>query len=83
MSSNSVTLTVIILVITQIGLPLRGRPGLLIPRMITDQVGFHSVLLPLSDDLYGEGVAIRSSLREARPQGLRIILSRKGKGASA
>ena len=33
--------------IKQIGLPLRGRPILLITRMITDRIGFHSVLLPL------------------------------------
>ena len=37
----------IILVIRQIGLPLRGRPILLITRMITDRIGLHSVLLPL------------------------------------
>ena len=35
------------LVIKQIGLPLRGRPILIITRMITDRIGFHSVLLPL------------------------------------
>ena len=39
--------SVIILVIKQIGLPLRGRPILLITRMITDGIGLHSVLLPL------------------------------------
>ena len=33
--------------IKQIGLPLRGRPILLISRMITDRIGLHSVLLPL------------------------------------
>ena len=33
--------------IKQIGLLLRGRPILLITRMITDQIGLHSVLLPL------------------------------------
>ena len=33
--------------IKQIGLPLRGRPILLITHMITDQIGLHSVLLPL------------------------------------
>ena len=33
--------------IKQIRLLLRGRPILLITRMITDQVGLHSVLLPL------------------------------------
>ena len=33
--------------IEQIGLPLRGRPILLITRMITDRTGLHSVLLPL------------------------------------
>ena len=31
----------------QIGLPLHGRPILLIIRMITDRIGLHSVLLPL------------------------------------
>ena len=39
--------SVIILVIKQIGLPRRGRPILLITRMITDRIGLHSVLLPL------------------------------------
>ena len=38
--------SVIILVIKQIGLPLRGRPILLITRMTTDRIGLHSVLLP-------------------------------------
>ena len=38
---------VIILVIKQIGLPLRGRPILSITRMITNRIGPHSVLLPL------------------------------------
>ena len=33
--------------IKQTGLPLRGRPILLITRMITDRIGLHSVLLPL------------------------------------
>ena len=33
--------------IKQIGLPLRGRPILLITRMITDRIGLHSVLFPL------------------------------------
>ena len=33
--------------IKQIELPLRGRPILLIIRMITDPIGLHSVLLPL------------------------------------
>ena len=39
--------SVIILVMKQIGLPLRGRPILLNTRMITDRIGLHSVLLPL------------------------------------
>ena len=39
--------SVIILVIKQIGLPLRGCLILLITRMITDRIGLHSVLLPL------------------------------------
>ena len=34
-------------VIKQIGLPLRGRPILLITRMITGRIGLHSVLFPL------------------------------------
>ena len=33
--------------IKQIGLPLRGRPILLITRMITDRIALHSGLLPL------------------------------------
>ena len=33
--------------IKQSGLPLRGRPILFTTRMITDQIGLHSVLLPL------------------------------------
>ena len=33
--------------IKQIGLPLWGGPIYLITRMITDQIGLHSVLLPL------------------------------------
>ena len=39
--------SVIILVIKQIGLPLRGRLILLITRMIRDRIGLHTVLLPL------------------------------------
>ena len=39
--------SVIILVVKQMGLLLRGRPTLLITRMITDRIGLHSVLLPL------------------------------------
>lgn len=37
-------LSVIILVIKQMGLPLRGRTILLIAGMIADQIGLHSVL---------------------------------------
>ena len=43
------------LVIKQIGLPLRGRPILLITCMITDRIGLHSVLLPLLISLSGIG----------------------------
>ena len=43
--------SVIILVIKQIGLPLRGRPILLITRMITDRIGRHEVLLLLLTNL--------------------------------
>ena len=39
--------SVFILVIKQTGLPLRGRPILLITRMITDRIGLYSVLFPL------------------------------------
>ena len=42
-----VSWSVIILVIKENGLPLRGRPILLITRMIRDRIGLHSVLLPL------------------------------------
>ena len=35
----------------QIGLPPRGRLILLIIRMIRNQIGLHSVLLPLSNSL--------------------------------
>ena len=41
------TRSVIILVMKQSGLPLRGRPILFTTRMITDRIGLHSVLLPL------------------------------------
>ena len=37
----------VVLVMKQIGLPLHGRPILLITRMITDGIGLHLVLLPL------------------------------------
>ena len=36
----------------KIGLPLRGRPILLITRMITDRIGLHQVLLPLLITMY-------------------------------
>ena len=39
--------SVILQVIKQSGLPLRGRPILFTTRMITDRIGLHSVLLPL------------------------------------
>ena len=39
--------SVIILAINKIGLPFRGRPILLMTRMIRDRIGLHSVLLPL------------------------------------
>ena len=41
------TRSVIILVMKQSGLPLRGRPILFTTRMITDRIGLHSVPLPL------------------------------------
>ena len=39
--------SVIILVIKQIGLPLRGRLILLTTSLIADRIGLHSVPLPL------------------------------------
>ena len=42
--------SVMILVIKQIGLPLCGRPILLITGMSTDRIGLHSVLIPLLID---------------------------------
>ena len=48
-------------VIKQIGLPLRGRPILLITRMITDRIGLHSVLLPL---LITKGYGVRATTME-------------------
>ena len=44
--------SVIILVIKQIGLLLRGRPILLITRMITDRIRLHSVLLKLLTTIF-------------------------------
>ena len=54
--SGSSIRSVIILVIKQIGLPLRGRPILWITRMITDRNGLYSVLACVSQKtrkLYG------------------------------
>ena len=45
---------VIIIVIKQIGLPLRGRLILLLTRMITDRIALHSVLLPLHNGYLGD-----------------------------
>ena len=52
--------SVIILVIKQIVLPLRGRPILLITHMITDRIGLHSVLLPLLTDKIETSTAVRN-----------------------
>ena len=46
-TSRRPILSVIILVIKQIGLSLRGRQIFLISRVSTDRIGLHSVLLPL------------------------------------
>ena len=40
----------------QIGLQLRGRPILLIKRMITDRIGLHSALVPLQIMLLPEHI---------------------------
>ena len=42
--------------VTHIKLPLRGRPILLITRMITDRIGLHSVLLPLQITGFGQTI---------------------------
>ena len=42
--------------IKQIRLPLRGRPILLITRIITDRIGLHSILLPLLTISQKEGI---------------------------
>ena len=44
--------SVIILVNKRIRLPPRGRPILLITRMITDRIGLHSLLLPLQIEVF-------------------------------
>ena len=46
-TSYSPIRSVTILVIKQIRLPLRGRPILLITRLLTDRIGLLSVMLPL------------------------------------
>ena len=50
--------------IKQIGLPLRGRPILLITRMITDRIGLHSVLLPLLIKGFSPSMAVNSYLND-------------------
>ena len=54
--------SIIILVIEQIRLPLRGHPILLITRTITDRIDLHSVLLITT--MYHSGASARE--REAR-----------------
>ena len=47
--------------IKQIGLPLCGRPILLITGMITDQIGLHSVLLPLLISIHLTAIFLNTS----------------------
>ena len=47
-----------ILVIKQIGLPLRSHLILLITRMNTDRIGLHSVLLPLLNNNNGNFICV-------------------------
>ena len=51
--------------IKQIALPLRGRPVLLITRIITDRIGLHLVLLPLQI-IYDEEDTIREFKTQRR-----------------
>ena len=44
---EEIVMVTAIITLIQIGLPLRSLPILLITHMITDQIGLHSVLLPL------------------------------------
>ena len=63
---------VIILVIKQIGLPLRGRPILLINRMITNRIGLHSVLLSLLRVLYeGTSSQLYTQFMQLRKESLK------------
>ena len=57
---------------TLIQLPLRGRPILLITRVITDRTGLHSVLLPL---------LIRSQVQERVPTSRGKQLNVKNEGS--
>ena len=61
--------------IKQIGLLLRGRPILLITRLITDRIGLHSVLLPLLIDI---GVIAKdNSNNNSSFLAFRIIISKE------
>ena len=63
--------------IKQIGHPLRGRPILLITRMITDRIGLLSVLLPLLITGVGSRLigSCRYLLRKSRGQALCKVLN--------
>ena len=47
--------------IKQFGFPLRGRLILLITRVITDQIGLHSVLLPLLISIHLTAIFLNTS----------------------
>ena len=53
--------SIIILVIKQIGLPLRGHPILLITRTIIDRIDLHSVLLITT--MYHSGGSARARVK--------------------
>ena len=59
--------------ITQIGLPLCGGPIFLITRMITDQIGLHSVLLPLLTIIILRETLKKPSFREIIAKHYRTI----------
>ena len=66
-SCRPIPLSVIILVIKQI-----GRPILLITRMITDRIGLHSVLLPLLNVFFEREVLVFKIDNKKVPQYHRI-----------
>ena len=69
---------VIILVIKQIGLPLRRRPILLITRMITDRIGLHLSPVTITNNILkwviypAPGLSLRGGCHEFRPATMNV-----------